>query len=519
MDKENSTLSLQNISKTFGGTQALKSVSLTIGMGEIHGLLGQNGCGKSTLIKILAGYHEPDSGGEMWINGVKVKLPLQPGEFAQYGISFVHQDLGLIPEFTVLENLMASKLAMSQRLYIPWQRERLHARQILRQYKVSIDIDAEVASLGPVEKAMLAIVRAVEDIKNNPKAKELHTGLLVLDEPTVFLPKEEVNLLFRLVREVVADGYSVLFVSHDIDEVLELTDAFTVFRDGRNVGTASTSEHSKSTIVEMILGEKLNVYEMNHRSKVSEQAEERIYFHRVKGQLVQTESFDVAKGEVLGITGLVGSGFEEIPYLLFGVLDRQSGEMILGQQTIDLSKFSPSQAVAQRMALIPADRPNAGGIGELLTEDNLMMLVMDAYNPHFLQKKKMQQVASSLVNDYQVHPRNPKIHFSQLSGGNQQKIILAKWLQNSPELLILHEPTQGVDIGARQQLYHQIDQAAKAGMAVICCSSDYEQLEQICSRVLVFSNGRITRELTGADMNKEHILKSCYGAFDNSISV
>lgn len=503
-------LYLQNISKTFGGTKALDSVSLVIRPSEIHGLLGQNGCGKSTLIKVLAGYHQPDPGGELWIGGNKVKLPLQPGEFSRYGISFVHQDLGLIPELTVLENLCTSKLAVSRSLYINWGAEKRKARETLRKYNVNIDTGAEVSALGPVEKAMLAIVRAVEDIKSNKAALAAGKGLLVLDEPTVFLPKDEVDTLFRLVREIVADGISVLFVSHDIDEVIELTDSFTVLRDGRNVGTAETKRCGKHDIIEMILGEKLNVYEMESKTASGGTGGEAYRFSGLKGELVRSVDFRIGKGEVLGITGLVGSGFEEIPYILFGALDKQSGTISYRGETIDLSDFSPRQAIASKMALIPADRPNAGGIGELLTEDNLMMQVMKAYRPFKLQRKKMLQRASELLDQYQVHPRDPKMVFSQLSGGNQQKVILAKWLQDAPDLLILHEPTQGVDIGARQQLYTHIDQASKTGMAVICSSSDYEQLEQICSRVIIFSHGQIVTELTGPDIHKERMMQFCY---------
>jgi ribose transport system ATP-binding protein len=510
MGEAEATLQLCNISKTFGGTKALKSVNLTIRPGEVHGLLGQNGCGKSTLIKVLAGYHEPDPGGELWINGEQVKLPLKPGEFSKYGISFVHQDLGLIQEFTVLENLLISKLAVSNALYIDWKEERKKAQDMLASYKVNMEIDTVVAQLGPVEKAMLAIVRAVEDIKENKQARESKRGLLVLDEPTVFLPKDEVDTLFRLVREIVAEGFSVLFVSHEIDEVLQLTDSFTVLRDGRNVGSAETRHHTKHSIIEMILGEKLNVYEMGSKTSASLNRAETFRFDNLKGDLVKSVSFQVAKGEVLGITGLVGSGFEEVPYILFGVMDEQSGTMSYQGKHIDLSRFSPRQAVANKMALIPADRPHAGGIGELLTEDNLMMLVMKHYRPSLLQKRKMLKKANELLSQYKVHPHDPKMVFSQLSGGNQQKVILAKWLQDAPELLILHEPTQGVDIGARQQLYTHIDRASQSGMAVICSSSDYEQLEQICTRVLVFSEGQIVSELTGAEITKERILQCCY---------
>lgn len=508
---EGTTLYLQNISKTFGGQKALDQVNLTIMPGEIHGLLGQNGCGKSTLIKILAGFHSPNKGGRLWVNGQRVRLPLQPGEFIKYGMSFVHQDLGLMPTLTVLENLRLSKLAVSGTLAVNWKRERAAAKSILKKYHVTIDTDATVSSLGQVEKAMLAIVRAVEDIKSNQAVADKKRGLLVLDEPTVFLPKTEVDTLFSLVREVAAEGISVLFVSHDLDEVMELTDRLTVLRDGKNCGTVVTSETDKDSVIELILGQKLAAYSVRDgESSVSENSSGTVTVSNLSGELLRSVGFRVRPGEVLGLTGLVGSGFEEVPYALFGANETQAGTVRFGNIVIDLAHFSPEKAVHSSMALIPADRPNAGGIGDIRVEENMMMQVLGKYNPFLLKKKKMLEKSLDLIDRYEIRPDDPLLGFSQLSGGNQQKVVLAKWLQNHPKLLILHEPTQGVDIGARQQLYRHIARAARHGSAVICSSSDYEQLEQICDRVLIFVRGKIVTELIGNEISKDRITQLCY---------
>lgn len=514
-DAENSkayVLYLKNISKTFGSNKALDRVDLKIKPGEIHGLIGQNGCGKSTLIKILAGFYTPDEGGMLWVKGEKVIFPLSPGEFKKYGMSFVHQDLGLIPDLTVLENLCISKLASSGAMHIDWEKEHKNAREIFTRYHVDVDERIPVASLGPVQKAMLAIVRAVEEIKylSAHEGGSKKRGLLVLDEPTVFLPRAEVDTLFGLVREIANEGMSVIFVSHDLDEVIELTDSFTVLRDGVNCGSRNTADVKKEEIIEMILGKKLKKY-LGHESGANHVAKNQaMMVNDLNGDIINNVSFIIYEGEILGLTGLVGSGFEEVSYLLFGALENQSGMIEIEGKRISVEYFNPKKAVSAKMALIPADRPNAGAIRELEVGDNIMMQVMERYNPLRLRKRNMYTDSLRLIDQYKIQPNNPKMDLGELSGGNQQKVLLAKWLQDRPRVIILHEPTQGIDVGARQQVYHLIDTAAEEGAAVLCSSSDYEQLEQICDRVLIFVHGKIVKELVGSEIKKEHIVQLCY---------
>ena len=258
--KEETTLYLKNISKTFGSNSALSNVDLTICPGEIMGLLGQNGCGKSTLIKVLSGFHQPDSGGRLWVNGEEVKLPLAPGEYSKYGMSFVHQDLGLVNSLTVAENWALNEISMTKNLHINWKKIKADALKNFAKYNVDINPDDIVENIGPVQRTMLAILRAVNDIHKNKEVMDKHRGLLVLDEPTVFLPRTEVDVLFRLVHRITHEGISVMFVSHDLDEVMELTDKYTVLRDGKNVGKGVSGTSSKNEIIEMILGKKLNAY-------------------------------------------------------------------------------------------------------------------------------------------------------------------------------------------------------------------------------------------------------------------
>lgn len=514
--KKDTTLYMKNVSKTFGSTRALNNVTLSIMPGEIHGLLGQNGCGKSTLIKILAGFHEPDKGGKLWINGERVNLPLAPGEFENYGISFVHQDLGLINNLTVLENWTLGEISNNNILNVNWNKRTEEMLAVFKKYNINLNPNDHIANLSPVNKAMLAILRSVSHIQNNPVVKSKKRGVLVLDEPTVFLPKSGVDILFSLVRTISKEGISVVFVSHDLDEVMELTDTFTVLRDGYNVGYGVTSELTKDDVIRMILGTELNLYHSDSTKEATVADENSIKVSNLKGNVVFSESFYVNKGEILGITGLVGSGYEEIPLLLMGANQPQnSGLLEIHKNKINLENFNPSLAIKENIAMIPADRPNAGSILGLSIHDNMMMQSMKHYRPANLKKKLMRKKATQLTKEYEVHPDNIDMNLGQLSGGNQQKVLLAKWVQESPDLLILHEPTQGIDIGARQQVYKLIEKTVKSNQtSVICCSSAYEELEQLCDRVLIMVQGQIIKELVGAEINKENITRLCYESID-----
>lgn len=510
---KDSSLYVNNLSKTFGGTKALNSVELLLMPGEIHGLLGQNGCGKSTLIKVLAGYHQPDSGGELWVNGESVPLPINPGEFSKYGMGFVHQDLGLVMDLTVLENFMLGKLSTNSSWRINWVDERKNAKATLERYGIDIDLDMQLINIGPVERAMLAIVRAVEDI-NTRSGGGPTKGLLVLDEPTVFLPRTEVDVLFDLVRKIVKQGFSVLFVSHDIDEVKELTNTFTVLRDGQMIIRGVTSEYSKEQIVEKIIGKEVELYAKKESAEGCYDGKPQVVVNNISGKLLKRLSFDIYKGQVLGVTGLEGSGFEELPYVFFGATEERSGTLKLGEEEFDLEKITPEIAVKSKMALIPADRQNKGSVGELLVKENMLMQVMESFNKIKLNLRKMDRVSYDTMGKFKVHPNDPNLNFSQLSGGNQQKVLMAKWMLGKSKLLILHEPTQGVDVGARQEIYKHIEAAANEGASVLCCSSDYEQLVQICDRVIVLVRGEICAELRGCDLNGPYLAQLCY---DNSL--
>jgi len=498
-------LSLRGVTKHFGGVRALTGADLTVLPGEVHGLLGENGSGKSTLIKILAGFHAPDAG-ELRFSGVPVPLPLAPGLFREMGIGFVHQDLALVPSLTVVENLRAGLIARSSHLRpLSWKREGRRARQVFARYGVVLDPLAVVGDLRPVDRALLAIIRAVEEVREDHAGP----GVLVLDEPTVFLPRNEVEHLFALVREIAAGGGSVLFVSHDLDEIREITHRVTVLRDGRVVGTAVSATTSEAELVEMIIGRRLEAFAGVHRDHTGEAAAVRV--SGLTGPGVRDVSMRVAAGEVVGLTGLAGSGFEAVPHLLAGAWPATAGTLHLDGTDHDLTRMTPSAALAAGMALIPGDRQRDGAVGALSMTDNLTLPQLARFRDGgVLRRGRMHAHAGDLMTRFDVRPPNPRSEYGSFSGGNQQKGLLAKWLDTVPRLLLLHEPTQGVDVGARQQIFATIRAAADAGACMVCASSDHEQLAQICDRVLVFGRGRVISELRGDDVVKDRITERCY---------
>ncbi|MGD9538757.1 MAG: sugar ABC transporter ATP-binding protein [Alphaproteobacteria bacterium] len=501
-------LAIRNLSKSFGGARALDGVDLTVFAGEVHGLLGQNGSGKSTLIKVLSGYHEPEPGASVELYGRPLPLPVAASDLRRLGLAFVHQHLGLVPSLTVLENLRIGDFATETRWFINWRAERARARAIFERFDLALDPDATVAALPQVERALLAIVRAFEQVRES-QAEHGGGGILVLDEPTPFLPKAGVERLFGLVRSIVEHGASVIFVSHDIDECLAITDRATVLRDGRVAGTLETRGSTHGDFVELIVGRRVAAYHVEHN--VAADAAVDIAVEGLAGGAVQDFSVELKAGEIVGLTGLIGSGFADVPYLLYGAAPVQAGHLTIGGRRHALAHLDPARAQRLGLALLPSDRLGAGGVGNLPITDNVTLPVLGRFRRALgLDRRAMARRARELGDAYDVRPNRPEMTLESLSGGNQQKVLLAKWLQTRPHLLLLDEPTQGVDVGARQQIYQAIDEASNAGMAVLCASTDYEQLAQLCDHVLVFARGAVVRRIEGEQISKDNIADQVY---------
>ncbi|MEM8662687.1 MAG: sugar ABC transporter ATP-binding protein [Pseudomonadota bacterium] len=492
-------LALSGLTKTFGGMRALDNVDLTVMPGEIHGLLGKNGSGKSTLIKVLSGYHAPDAG-RMEMDGASVHLPMHIDRCEAHGLAFVHQNLSLVPEATVLENLIAGDHRRARGWRIHWRREAARARALFEKHDLALDPDTQVADLSPVDRAQFAILRAADRIGHG-------AGVLILDEPTPFLPLSGVKRLFALMRSLAKAGTSIVFVSHDIDEVMEVTDRATVLRDGRVITGFDTAGTARETIVEAIVGEAVDTRRAVGALPAGAPLAR---VEALADDVLFDVALDVGAGEVVGLTGLIGSGFDRVPHLLAGARKASSGTLRMGETVLDLAHLTPAAAIRAGLVLIPADRARAGLTAELSLVENAMLprLGERLRVPHGACKSATQ----TLMERFGVKASAADQPAAELSGGNQQKLVLGKWLQLSPRLVLLDEPTQGIDVGARRDIYARLADLSAAGAGIVCATSEFEQLESIAHRVLVFDQGRIVAELKGADVTKAAIAAACYDA-------
>ena len=542
---------LRAISKDFGSNQALIDVDLRIGNGEVVGLVGQNGSGKSTLVKILAGVYEPGPGGRLFVSGAEVSLPLAPGQASEIGLSFVYQNLALAPGLTVLENLtLGRRIHGASRAWAPihWRQEHRSGAAVLERYDVRLDLDRRTGELAPVDQARLAIVRAAEDLRRYRTRSGYKHSVLVLDEPTVFLPQEDVEHLFALIRTIVAEGAAVLFISHDLTAVRSITDRVVVLRDGSVVAEVLAEDIEEHALVDLIVGASVRSAQSAPVAEVTSAPPPfagtptapagsggngtappasgtgtteaagiasstrpagvtGVVVDHLQGGRVEDLSFEIGAGEIVGVAGLIGSGAEDLPYLLFGAAPTACGTLRLGKQALDVAAITPQRCVRERVALVPADRQVYGLSERLTIWENLVMLVEDEhYRRGIFHRAELVSLAAEAIRKFEIRPPETHAVAGTLSGGNQQKALLAKWLLSRPRLLLLHEPTQGVDVGARRDIYRFVKTAATLDqMAVLWVTTDFGELAEVCSRVIVVSQGRETSQLEDGELSNDAI--------------
>jgi ribose transport system ATP-binding protein len=495
-------LDATGISKTFGSVTVLRDAALQLQPGEIRALVGRNGSGKSTFIKVLAGFHAPDPGGRLVIAGEELQLPVSPGAAQQCGVSFVHQDLALVEESSVTDNVLVGRYATVGAGRIPWRRERRRVAEALAAFGVNADPRSRIADLGQVDRALVAIARSLLELPEGG-------GVLVLDEPTAFLPDEDVEHLFAAVRKVAASGTAVIYVSHRLEEILELTDSVTVLRDGLVVGNESTAGLTKAGLVELILGQAIE----NFYPDIPMAGSERVFAAEgITGETVREISLSLSAGEIVGVTGLNGSGFDELPYLLFGASQATAGTIQLSGVERPAQTVKPVEAIEAGVVLLPGDRQRRGGVPGLPVKDNISLPALSGFfRGGRLRHGEERRAVSGILQKMVVTPPNPNLLLGQLSGGNQQKALLGKWLHLAPRVLLLHEPTQGVDVLAKRELFTQIEHAAADGAAVVIASSEAEDLAHLCHRIIVLYNGRAVGHLAGAEITEERIAHLSFG--------
>lgn len=494
-------LEVRGLSKTFGAFRALKDFSFDIQAGEIHALVGENGCGKSTTVKCLSGYHTPDPGAEIVVGGQPLQTPFGPDQVGAAGMSFVHQDIGLIPSLSVVANL---SLGHPARTGFGWRlRERAEieeARELLgRLGHDNIDPRALVKDLSVAARTVVAIARC---LRSANAAK-----LLVLDEPTAALPRPDIARLFAAFRRAAAQGLGILYISHHLDEIFEVCDRVTVLRDGAKVATESTSQITQNELVGLMIGRSTDAFYPQVETTVREDVVLR--GDRLSGNRVQEVSLSLHRGEIAGVAGLLGSGKSELGRLLFGSQRLTSGTVERDGRPLKLR--SAADGIRAGIAMVPANRRRDGVFMlETLTDNVTFPDLADQNILARVPRRRRRALTESLLKSFTVRPADPNRLFALLSGGNQQKAVLAKWMHREPAILVLDEPTQGIDIGAKAQVYRLLEQAAADGMALIIISEEFEDLAHLCDRVLIMRAGRIVAELQGDALTGENVSAVVY---------
>ena len=449
-------LAVRDLCISFGDVRVLHNVSFDLRPGEIHALVGENGCGKSTLIKCLSGYYQPALTSRLRVAGEAIELPYAPGDALRHGLSFVHQDLALVPSLSVADNLALSK---GFRTSFGWRVRRRHeyrrALDALAAFDVDINPDELVESLGQAEKtSSVAIARGI-DTERGPQK------VLVLDEPTAALPAREVDTLLAAVRQLADRGIGIIYVSHRLSEVLSIADRVTALRDGRVVATVPASELDERALVQLIIGQSLDKFypEPLPGGQTSETV---LAVRNQSGNALSNVSFDLKRGEVIGVAGLLGSGRSELGRLLFGLQKRTAGSVAIEGVEVDIA--SPAQARRYGLGYVPEDRVHSGGVRSMTLGENLTLSdLREFWKNGRIDKRRENQVIRSLIQRFSIRPADPDALFGSLSGGNQQKAIIARTLRLKPKVVIFDEPVQGVDIGAKTEIFSIISEVAAEG--------------------------------------------------------
>jgi ribose transport system ATP-binding protein len=498
---QETVLGVSNVSKIFGDQIALDDVDLSIRAGQIHGLAGHNGSGKSTLIRILAGYHSPDAGARLELDGTVHAWGDAPHGWRD-NLRFVHQDLGLVPTLDAAENFaIGSDYARRASGRIDWSAQVRKTTDALAKLDVYVDVRRPVAQLSTVDRTMVAIARAFDALPT--------TGVLVLDEPTAALTQLDAERLFRLIRRITAHGACVLFVTHHLDELVELSDHVTVLRNGRVAQSAARGEVTRHSLTTAIAG----VPELGtapERYTPTSTGSSRLQVTGLGGGSLAPLTFQMSSGEVLGFAGLTGSGRDDVAPLLTGARAADTGSLTVDGTTVSLR--SPRAAMKAGIAHVPANRHADALFPKHSIAENLVMPRLAEFlgrigiNRAAERRSAMQSLAQA-----DVRPLLPDRLITQFSGGNQQKAVLARCLHAEPKLLVLDETTQGVDVGARAALREQLIDSAKHGTCIIACSSDNEELAALCDRVIVLARGRVADTLSGSRLTPEHLAHACLG--------
>jgi ribose transport system ATP-binding protein len=502
-------LEVRGLSKTFAGVTVLSDAHLEIAPGEVHALVGQNGSGKSTLVKLISGVYRADPGGDIFVDGVRIGTPVNAGKLHADGLAFVHQDLGLIPDLSVAENIRVGRYAINR--FTRSIRRRVDARAVqetLDFLGVHIDPAAKVSGLLPSERVAVAVARALQD-------RTTGTGVIVFDESSRSLPHEVLPDFHAMIRLLAAQGTAILMVSHDLGEVLRIADKVTALRNGRVVETGVPTAHlDEAALTRLVLGRDGDLGDYVAKMP-SVKREGIIALRGVRGGRLVDITTEIQRGEVVGFTGAIDSGLSSLATVLAGG-SRGGGELVVEGRAMDLSRTGPAALIASGVAYIPQDRHEDGLATDLTVEENITLPQLRTKGARlWLGRRWRREDTNSVLEDFDVRPRDASAVIATLSGGNQQKVLMGKWLRASPTLLVLDDPTQAVDVGARATVLIATRQAAVDGAAVILCSGEVDDLVAVCDRIFVLSAGRIESELA-QPFSSDDILAAMFRTTDGN---
>jgi ribose transport system ATP-binding protein len=494
-------LEISGVTKTFGHTYALQGVDLDIEPGEVHALVGHNGSGKSTLVKLMAGYHTADGYRDAHVDGIRIELG-DPMVARSSGLRFVHQELGLVEQLDAVENvLLGQRYPLRSRVRIDWPTSRRLVSAVFERLEYDVPLDRPVAELSLQQRTAVVIARALYGDEETAK-------VLVFDEPTAAMTSAAVEKLFRVINRLKNDGIGILYISHHLDEIFSIGDRVSVLRNGRMVATVPAASVTRDELVELMVGA---IEPANGARKTRRAGEEKDTAILEVDELVATGvngvSLSAAPGEIVGVAGLAGSGRDQLAGAVFGASARSGTVKVDG---VEIVSGSPTASIAAGLGLLTADRSTTASFPEWSLGRNITLPQLTrSFRGLFLDRRSESRDAGGWLTRLGVEPSDPSGALNTLSGGNQQRVLLARWLRATRRVVILDEPTQGVDVGAIRRIYTAIEEFAGSGMAFVVCSSDAEELAVLCDRVLVMAGGKIVRELCDQDVNRESIDRAC----------
>jgi ribose transport system ATP-binding protein len=494
-------LEMKGISKAFPGVQALRDVDFDLAPGEVHALVGENGAGKSTLMKVLAGVHQADSG-DILLQGEKI-VPDGPRSMLDAGVSVIYQELNLIPYLSLAENVFLGKQPTTAAGTIDWARMNREFEALLEPFEIKLNPRALVRSIGPAYQQVVEIVKALS----------AQSGILVMDEPTAPLTGKEVDHLFSIIRQLRDSGVSIIYISHRLEEILEVADRVTVLRDGERIATRPLKDLTIPEIIRDMVGRELKEQYPSADITIGDEA------LRVEGLsrdgLCEDVSFSVKKGEIVGFAGLVGAGRTEIMELLFGRRKKDSGTVFLKGKQVEIR--STRDAVRNGLALIPEERKRQGLVLGLSIFDNTALTVLDRFSRFgYVSPKAIGTVIREIVANIGVKTPSIRQLVKNLSGGNQQKVVLAKWFIRESDIYIFDEPTRGIDVGAKVEIYKLMQALAERGAAIIMVSSELPEVMSMSDRIIVIHRGRVAGEFLKGEADEEEIMRHAFGVAESA---